>query len=110
MNRRGKKLFLIPALLFTALALWLAWPRPEATYQGKPMSEWLRELETGSLRAKSEAVDILCHAGAAVSPALLNGLQRRDSRAYRAAWPHLPTFIQRRLTPPADYSLLRHRC
>jgi len=110
MNRHRKKLVLMLALLLTASALWFAWPRSEVVYQGKPMSQWLRELETDSIRAKSEAVDALCHADPVVSQALLDGLQRRDSRAYRAAWPHLPTFIQRRLTPPADYTLLHHRC
>lgn len=105
-----KKLFLMLALLLTASALWFAWPHPDVIYQGKPMSQWLRELETDSIRAKSEAVDTLWHAGPVVVPALLDGLKRRASRAYRAAWPHLPAFIQRRLTPPANYELLHHRC
>ncbi len=72
MIRRRKKLFLILGLLLTVSILWFVWPRPQVTYQGKPMSEWLRELETDSIRAKSEAVDTLLHADPVVVPALLD--------------------------------------
>lgn len=58
--RRMLRIHKMPLLTLTVLlvasALWLAWPRPEVTYQGKPMSQWLRELEPDSIRAKSEAV------------------------------------------------------
>jgi hypothetical protein len=110
MKRHCKTLLLTLALLITAAALWFAWPRPDALYQGKPMSQWLRELQTDSIRAKSEACDVLCHAGPVAIPALLEGLHRKDSDAYRAIWPRLPTFIQKQLTPPADYTLLNSRC
>src|SRR5437588_2403615 len=98
MIRSRKKLVLILGLLLTVSILWFVWPRPEVTYQGKPMSEWLRELETDSIRAKSEAVDTLLHADPMVVPALLDGLHKSNSRLYRGAWPHLPVFLQRRLT------------
>jgi hypothetical protein len=74
------------------------------------MSQWLKELETDSARARSEAVETLCQAGPVTAPALLAGLRKRDLPAYRSVWLHLPTFIQKRLGPPADYSLLHHRC
>ena len=70
----------------------------------------MRELETDSSRAKSEACDTLCHAGPVAVPALLDGLKKRESRGYRAVWSNLPAVIQSRLTPPPDYSLLHHRC
>jgi hypothetical protein len=110
MKQHRKKLLLTLALLLTAAGLWFARPRPDPIYQGKPMSQWLRELETDSIRAKSEAVDTLVHADPVVVPALLDGLRRRDSRVLRAAWLRMPTFIQRRLTPPRDYTLLHSRC
>ena len=109
-KRNRARVFLILTLFAIAVAISFLWPKPDVVYQGKPISEWLKHLETDSLRAKSEAVEVLMRADATVAPALLEGLHRRESGLYRAAWARLPKFVQRRLTPPADYALLNHRC
>ena len=109
-KRNCPKLFLILALFAIAMAVSFIWPRPDVVFQGKPMSQWLKHLETDSSRARSEALEALIHADPTAAPALLEGLHRRESGLYRAAWAPLPKFVQRRLTPPADYSLLNHRC
>lgn len=97
----------LAAVLLAISALCIASIRPEASYQGKPMSQWVRELDSadsGTCRAFSQA-------GSLAVPSLLAGLNKKDDpRFYAWLWPRMPAFLQRQVPRPAGYRCRRIMC
>jgi hypothetical protein len=111
MIRRYKKTLLLSLLLVGAVLAFCIWLRPEPSYQGKRLDQWVSEMATDPDGSQGAACRTLCQAGPIAVPALLDGLHKKDdSRFYTALWPRLPAFLQRRLARPVTRYTLRYRC
>lgn len=109
MTSRRQQVWFLSAVLLAISVLSIASIRPEASYQGRPMSQWIRELDSdGTSGATFRA---LSQAGSVAVPSLLAGLNKKDDpRFYALLWPRLPAFLQRQVPPPASYRWRRIMC
>jgi hypothetical protein len=84
MGTRGRILIAVVAIAILATLAWAVFqaPAPEPEYKGKPLSEWLLQLTSGtnySQSARSEAELAVREIGPNATPTLLLMLEKRDS-------------------------------
>ncbi len=103
--RKRAWLIILGAIAVVALALWLAWPTPESSYNSHTLSYWLDKYGENSGRLYGEAYTAHVQAGEAIShfdtnalPLLLKRLRYHPGRLRQATSRLLPR-IPKQLQP-----------
>ncbi len=110
MKTRSRTGFAIFAVLVLVVISWLTFPPAdrEPSYQGKPLSGWLREFDTAQGSAEyAAAQSAMQHFGTNVVPRLIYYLRRRDPPFY-AQWLHLKSQLNL-LRGEVDYAVVWQR-
>jgi hypothetical protein len=80
MGKRGRALIAVAGIALLALLAWTALRAPEPVYQGRPLSDWLARLYTGTdEQARNEATVAVRRIGTNAIPTLLRMLRAHDS-------------------------------
>ncbi len=104
MKRRGKTILILLGVIAVALILVVFMPRPEPMYRGKNVSFWLEQKAAGT-GDWTEITNAFYQIGPKAIPYIAARLRRDNSwlaGRYRQAWPHLPLFLRKKLSPPKD--------
>src|SRR6266404_2619025 len=104
MKRRGKTILILLGVIAVALILVVFMPRPEPMYRGKNVSFWLEQKASGT-GDWTEITNAFYQIGPKAIPYIAARLRRDNSwlaGRYRQAWPHLPLFLRKKLSPPKD--------
>jgi hypothetical protein len=98
---RRRRLIIGMAVLLAVLcsvAVFAFWPR-EPHYQGRPLSQWLEDLNSGQPWVQAQAAEALRHMGTNSLPGLVHRIQQRDSALKR----RVMVVLSKRHLPGAQY-------
>ena len=105
MKRHGRKTILILLGVFAvALIVVVLMRSPEPVYRGKNVSFWLEQKAAGT-SDWTEITNAFYQIGPKAVPYIAARLRWDQSwvaGCYRRAWPHLPDFLRKRVSPPKD--------
>jgi HEAT repeat protein len=111
-RRRNILIFLLAAVeLVCGVIAFLVWSyrTPEASYQGRSASDWLRDVLVPGV-FQNRALEAFRQMGTNADPVLVAAMEARDNllaRTFRHEYPELPDMIRKHIRQPADLIQMR---
>src|SRR5690349_11179988 len=103
-GRYRKTMLILMGAFAVAVILAVLMRPPEPIYRGKKVSFWLEQKAAGT-GDWTEITNAFYEIGPSAVPYVAARLRSDHSwlaGRYRQAWPHLPGFLQKRVSPPRD--------